>query len=96
MGQADSAVLISPRGQVALFDVGEDMKVKSCAKPLASLHQIGVSKIDYLIVSHYHYDHIGCIPEILAQFPLTGTAYDRGRQLPRRNLREIRASRGRA
>jgi beta-lactamase superfamily II metal-dependent hydrolase len=82
VGQADSAVLISPRGQVVLFDVGEDMKVKSCAKPLAYLHQLGIAKIDYLIVSHYHYDHIGCVPEILAQFPLTGTAYDRGASYP--------------
>jgi len=82
VGQADSAVLISPKGQVVLFDAGEDMKTKSCEKPLAYLHQLGISKIDYVVVSHYHFDHIGCMPEVLAQFPLSGTAYDRGASYP--------------
>jgi competence protein ComEC len=82
VGQGDGAVLISPNGQVVLFDAGEDMKVKNCAKPLAYLQQLGVSKVDYLIVSHYHFDHIGCVPEVLAQFPLTGTAFDRGASYP--------------
>ena len=82
VGQGDSAVLISPLGQVVLFDAGEDMRVKNCEKPLAYLHQLGISKIDYMVVSHYHFDHIGCVPEVLAQFPLTGTAYDRGASYP--------------
>jgi len=82
VGQGDGAVLISPQGQVVLFDAGEDMKVKSCAKPLAYLHQLGVSKIDYVFISHYHFDHIGCVPAVLAEFPLNGTAYDRGASYP--------------
>lgn len=82
VGQGDGAVLISPRGQVVLFDTGEDMRLKSCARSLSYLRQLGIGTIDYLIVSHYHYDHIGCIPEVLAQFPLTGTAYDRGASYP--------------
>ena len=82
VGQGDGAVLISPQGQVVLFDAGEDMRVKSCDKPLAYLKQLGVSKIDYVVVSHYHFDHIGCIPDVLAQFPLSGTAYDRGASYP--------------
>ena len=82
VGQGDAAVVISPKGQVVLFDAGEDMRKKSCAKPLAYLRQLGIGKIDYVIVSHYHFDHIGCMPQILAQFPLTGTAYDRGASYP--------------
>ena len=78
VGQGDGAVLISPKGQVVLFDAGEDMKRKSCVKPLDYLRQLGINKIDYVVVSHYHFDHIGCLPEVLAQFPLSGTAYDRG------------------
>jgi competence protein ComEC len=82
VGQGDGAVIVSPKGQVVLFDAGEDLKVKSCAKPLAYLHQLGIGKIDYVFTSHYHFDHIGCLPAILAQFPLTGTAYDRGASYP--------------
>lgn len=78
VGQGDGAVLISPKGQVVLFDAGKDMKTKSCTKALSYLDQLGIQKVDALFVSHYHYDHIGCVPAVLAQFPLKGTAYDRG------------------
>lgn len=82
VGQGDGAILISPKGQLVLFDVGEDMKRRDCTKPLSYLDQLGVKHIDYLFVSHYHFDHIGCIPVILAQFPLQGDAYDRGGSYP--------------
>jgi len=82
VGQGDSAVLISPQGTVVLFDVGEDLKKKDCTRPLAYLDQLGVSKIDYLFVSHYHFDHIGCIPQVLQRFPLQHDAIDRGDKYP--------------
>jgi beta-lactamase superfamily II metal-dependent hydrolase len=78
VGQGDGAVLISPGGQVVLFDAGEDLKKRDCTKPVSYLDQLGIKHIDFLFVSHYHYDHIGCIPAVLAQFPLQGDAYDRG------------------
>lgn len=82
VGQGDGAVLISPGGQVVLFDVGEDMKRKDCTNPVSYLDQLGVKQIDFLFVSHYHFDHIGCIPAVLQQFPLHGDAYDRGESYP--------------
>jgi beta-lactamase superfamily II metal-dependent hydrolase len=82
VGQGDGAVLISPGGQVVVFDVGEDMKRKDCTKPLSYLDQLGIKRIDYLFVSHYHFDHIGCIPAVLEQIPLQGDAYDRGASYP--------------
>jgi beta-lactamase superfamily II metal-dependent hydrolase len=82
VGQGDGAVLISPGGQVVLFDVGEDMKKRDCTKPVSYLDQLGIKHIDYLYVSHYHFDHIGCIPAVLDQFQLQGDAYDRGGKYP--------------
>jgi beta-lactamase superfamily II metal-dependent hydrolase len=82
VGQGDGAVLISPGGQVVLFDVGKDMKRKDCTMPLSYLDQLGVKQINYLFVSHYHFDHIGCIPAVLQQSPLQGAAYDRGEEYP--------------
>src|SRR5712692_3395245 len=82
VGQGDGAVLISPGGQVVLFDVGEDMKKRDCTKPLSYLDQLGIKHVDYLYVSHYHFDHIGCIPAVLEQFRLQGDAYDRGGKYP--------------
>lgn len=82
VGQGDGAVLISPGGQVVLFDAGEDMKKRDCTKPVLYLDQLGIKHIDYLYVSHYHFDHIGCIPAVLQQVPLQGDAYDRGENYP--------------
>src|SRR5438309_1966468 len=82
VGQGDGAVLISPGGQVVLFDAGEDMKKRDCTRPVSYLDQLGIKHIDYLFVSHYHFDHIGCIPAVLEQSQLQGDAYDRGGSYP--------------
>jgi beta-lactamase superfamily II metal-dependent hydrolase len=79
IGQGDAAVLISPKGTVVLFDSGRDMAhQKDCSSEIGYLDQLGVKQIDYLFVSHYHYDHIDCIPEVLQHFPLKGPSIDRG------------------
>lgn len=80
VGQGDGAVMITPNGKVVLFDVGKDNNSITCDRPVAYLDGLGVTKIDAIFVSHYHSDHIGCIPAVLARFPLKSTAkvYDRG------------------
>jgi len=75
VGQGDGAVLISPHGQVVVFDGGN---AKDCPKPLAYIAELEIKSIDYMVLSHYHADHFGCETEILAQSPLTNFAYDRG------------------
>jgi competence protein ComEC len=75
VGQGDGAVLISPKGEVVLFDDGA---LRNCDKPIAYLQQLGITAIDYNIASHYHADHIGCAAEVLEAFPLRKLAYDRG------------------
>ena len=75
VGQGDGAILISPRGQTVLFDNG---KRGNCGLPVSYLEQLGITKIDYMVASHYHDDHIGCTNEVLGEFPLQVTAFDRG------------------
>jgi len=75
VGQGDSALLISPRGETVLFDNGVN---GNCAKPVEYLTKLQLSGIGYQIASHYHSDHIGCTAEVLAEFPLRKTAFDRG------------------
>jgi beta-lactamase superfamily II metal-dependent hydrolase len=82
VGQGDGAVLISPGGEVVLFDVGKDLTRQDCTRPVSYLDQLRITKIDYLFVSHYHFDHIGCIPDVLEQFPLQHGAFDRGQSYP--------------
>jgi beta-lactamase superfamily II metal-dependent hydrolase len=75
VGQGDGALLISPQGQTVLFDNGA---LGLCQRPVQYLRQLGIRKIDYQVVSHYHADHIGCTPEVLSQFPLVHFSFDRG------------------
>lgn len=75
VGQGDGALLVSPGGETVLFDNGV---LNYCDLPLSYLQQLGVQRIDYLIASHYHADHIGCTEEVLAEYPLQKQAYDRG------------------
>ena len=75
VGQGDAAVLISPKGEVVMFDNGD---AGHCTLPVSYLEQLGITKIDYHIASHYHDDHIGCTTDVLGRFPLQKTAYDRG------------------
>src|ERR1051325_8161031 len=56
VGNGDGAVLISPLGEVVFFDAA----FNNCDRPAGYLRNIGITRIDYLIVSHYHLDHIGC------------------------------------
>jgi len=79
VGQGDGAVLISPGGQVVLFDDGTS---KSCDKPVSYLQQLGITKIDYHFTSHYHSDHIGCAPQVFQEIALPGTVFDRGGTYP--------------
>src|SRR5262245_47457243 len=75
VGQGDGAILIAPDGETVLFDNGV---WGSCTKPLTYLHSLGITKIDYQIISHYHRDHYGCTKAVLTDFPLQQFAYDRG------------------
>ncbi|MGP8243278.1 MAG: ComEC/Rec2 family competence protein [Bryobacteraceae bacterium] len=77
VGQGDGAILISPGGQVVAFDIGRDMVSQNCDKPVAYYAQLGIRQIDYLFVSHYHEDHLGCVPNILASAG-AGQVEDRG------------------
>ncbi len=75
VGQGDGAVLISPKGEVVLFDDGV---LHNCDKPIAYLQQLGITGIDYHVTSHYHADHIGCVAAVLHEYPLKKKAFDRG------------------
>src|SRR5882672_10618954 len=75
VGQGDGAILIAPDGETVLFDNGV---WGNCTKPLTYLHSLGITKIDYQIISHYHRGHYGCTKAVLADFPLQQFALDRG------------------
>src|SRR5262245_6598283 len=68
-GQA--TLVVSPSGQAMLIDTGypgfEDRDVTRVA---AAVKQAGLSRLDYLLVTHYHNDHVGNAPAIAARIPI--------------------------
>lgn len=70
VGQGDGAVLISPGGEVVLFDDGVR---NHCDRPVSYLQQLGITKVDYHIASHYHDDHIGLCIRSVRRIPTAKT-----------------------
>lgn len=74
----DSSVYTSPDGKVMLVDCGNQ---NGGAEITAQLKAMGVEKIDILVMSHPHADHIGGFGTIADNFPIgqiymNGSTYD--------------------
>ncbi|HEX2571790.1 MAG TPA: lamin tail domain-containing protein [Polyangia bacterium] len=77
IGQGDGLVVRAPSGCTALIDAGP---AGSGATIKAYLRSLGVTTIDFAIVSHFHADHLGGIDEVDSgtdAIPI-GITYDRG------------------
>lgn len=59
VGQGDAILLRGPDGRNVLVDAGEPKNVTADA-----LRLLGVQQLDLVVVSHYHHDHIGGLPEV--------------------------------
>lgn len=64
VGQGDSEFILLPNGETLLIDAGE-----SYAAPeiISFLDELNVEKLDYVIATHPHADHIGGMEEVLEQ-----------------------------
>ena len=60
IGQGDAILIFSPEGQAALIDGGT-----TNSGALQYLQSLGVQRLDLVIATHPHADHIGGLPEIL-------------------------------
>jgi len=65
VGQGDSALLTSPGGVAILVDGGPDP-----AQVATELAALGVKRLDLVIASHPHADHVVGLPAVLARFPV--------------------------
>lgn len=75
-GQA--TLLVGPAGDSLLVDTGwADHDGRDAARIVAAMHDAGVSKIDYLLITHYHADHVGGVPNLVARVPV-GEFLDHG------------------
>lgn len=74
----DATILTSPDGKIMLLDAGLP---ESAGQVIAALEAMGVEKIDYLIASHPHIDHIGGFAQIIQRFEI-GALYSSALEYP--------------
>lgn len=65
--KGDGSVIILPNKKVVLID---GFVSDAAEQHIAFLKNLGISKIDYLIATHYHGDHIGSFPKIIKEFKI--------------------------
>lgn len=69
VGQGLSVVVLAPDGTSMLFDAGRSGdRVENLIIPY--LEELGITELDYLVVSHPDQDHIGGMPRLLDRFPV--------------------------
>lgn len=69
VGQGLCVVVLAPDGTSMVFDAGRSGdRIENIVIPY--LEEIGVTEIDYLVVSHPDQDHIGGMPRLLDRMPV--------------------------
>lgn len=75
-GQA--TLFVTPSGQSVLIDTGWPGNLYRDANRIAAAAKNAkIKKIDYVIVTHYHDDHVGGVPQLVEKIPV-GTFVDHG------------------
>lgn len=75
-GQA--TLFVTPAKESLLIDTGwPGNDGRDADRIVAAARKAGVSKIDYVVITHFHADHVGGLPQLAARIPI-GTVIDHG------------------
>jgi beta-lactamase superfamily II metal-dependent hydrolase len=73
-----STLIVTPSGQSMLIDTGwPGSNGRDANRIVAAAKGAGLTKIDYLLITHFHVDHVGGVPQLAARIPI-GTFIDHG------------------
>ena len=71
-------MFVTPAGQSLLIDTGwPGNDGRDADRIVAAAKKAGISKIDYVLITHFHDDHVGGVPQLAARIPV-GTFIDHG------------------
>src|SRR3954466_8256946 len=75
-GQA--TLFLTPAGQSLLIDTGWGYNAYRDANRIVAAAKLAkVKKLDYVLITHYHSDHVGGVPQLIAKMPI-GTLVEHG------------------
>ncbi|HEY0794227.1 MAG TPA: MBL fold metallo-hydrolase [Acidisarcina sp.] len=75
-GQA--TLFVTPTGQSLLVDTGwPGHDSRDADRIAAAAKDAGLKKIDYVLITHFHTDHVGGVPQLVSRIPV-GTFIDHG------------------
>jgi competence protein ComEC len=78
-GQA--TLIVSPSGESLLVDTGwPGFEGRDADRIAAAAKLAGVKKLDYVVITHYHRDHVGGVTQLVERIPV-GTFVDHGPNL---------------
>ena len=68
-GQA--TLIVAPSKQSLLVDTGwPGRNLRDANRIAAAAKRAGVKQIDYLVITHYHDDHVGGVPQLASKLPI--------------------------
>lgn len=75
-GQA--TLFVTPAGKSLLIDTGwPDSNGRDADRIMAAANGAGIAQIDFVLLTHYHIDHAGGLPQLAERIPI-GTVIDHG------------------
>jgi competence protein ComEC len=72
-----ATLLVSPTGESLLIDTGYPDGDRDAKRIVAAAKEAGLTKIDYLVISHWHNDHVGGLAALAKMIPI-GRFFDHG------------------
>jgi competence protein ComEC len=73
-----ATLYVSPSGESMLVDAGyPGFEGRDAGRIAAAVKDAALTRIDYLVVTHYHGDHVGGVPQLAQTIPI-GTFVDHG------------------
>lgn len=73
-----STLFVTPAGQSLLIDTGwPGNAYRDANRIIAVMKKAKIKKLDYVLITHYHIDHVGGVPQLVSKIPV-GTFIDHG------------------
>jgi hypothetical protein len=68
----NAVLMVTPSGQTLMMDAGSHLpNNRDRDRVMAAIKKAGVTKIDYMVATHYHNDHYGAIADLAPLIPIT-------------------------